>query len=840
MDKEQSQRKRAEEESTRGVSSSSSISSEATGVDSSQYDVFLSFRGSDIRNSFIDHLYHNLIKAGTVPICVFRDDNNNLIGEEFGLEILNAITRSKISIPVISENYALSKWHEGKLIERVVEIVISKLREDFLLDVPQRLVGFDGHVKKIMSWINEPFINARMIGICGMGRRIGKTTLAKCIYNQLLNKFVHVSFLPNVRESTRRHGIAYLQSQLITDILHIKSQVYRIDDGINIIKSRFKGKKVLILLDDIDDKNQLDALAGERNWFMAGSMIIVTTRNEAVLHKSEFEVDHKYELNGLDEAHSLLLFNRHAFRMNDSPSNFKEISRDDIATMGGLPLAIEVVGSYLYKITNLRIWEDTLQKLREGLHKDVQKILRIGNDAIVHRYRKIFLDIACFLVGEKSKFAIYMWEDWGFPASQRIKEMELNGLIKFGEYGELKMDGALIDLGRDIVRQERLLERRSRLWVYEEALRVIMEEKGTNGIQAICLDKYYGQPLRPLGHAQTYTDKQFKHLRSLRFLQLRAAALSGDFDKLFSDLRWLQWFDIEPNLCILAINLHLPKLVVLQLSYNHITEHWGGWDSIMAAKRLKVLDLAFCNYLRCTPDLSAFTLLEILILKHCDGMEQLDPSIGRVNSLVSLDLSDCSSLKEISTSIGSLRKLEKLSAKGCRSLREIPNSIGDLQNLRHLDISEFAIEKLPNIIGRLTNLQTLSLESCQSLKGEIPSEIEIQGHDFLNILEEIVIDCCKSIERLILPELRCLKQLKANYCHNLVEIQGLDRVKSLEVLDISNCGSIERLPDLPCFLTLKELNINDCHNLRSVESLERLLSCRSIYRNYQTCRNLKS
>lgn len=73
---------------------------------------------------------------------------------------------------------------------------------------------------------------------------------------------------------------------------------------------------------------------------------------------------------------------------------------------------------------------------------------------------------------------------------------------------------------------------------------------------------------------------------------------------------------------------------------HHITEHWGGWDSVMAAKRLKVLDLAFCNYLRCTPDLSAFTLLEILILKHCDRMEQLHPSIGRVNSLVSLDLSD--------------------------------------------------------------------------------------------------------------------------------------------------------------------------------------------------------
>ncbi|XP_039173185.1 disease resistance protein RUN1-like [Eucalyptus grandis] len=426
MDKEQRKRKRPEEESTRGASSSSSISPEATGLRSGQYDVFLNFRGSDTRKTFTDHLYRNLVKAGTVPFCVFRDENSIPIGEEFGSEILDAIVRSKISIPVISENYASSKWclrelvhimeckksmqhivlpifykvapsdvrrlkgnfgnafhlrrerydekdiqewqqalnevsylhgwesdkfedgHEGELIEHVVGTVLSKLQEDFQLNVPKQLVGLDDCLKNIMNWIDSPSFSARMIGIYGMGG-IGKTTLAKIIHNQLSNKFVHVSFLPDVRESTKRHGITYLQSQLISDILQSKNEVSRIDDGINIIKSRFKGKKVLILLDDIDDKNQLDALAGERNWFMVGSLIIVTTRNEAILDQSEFEVDYKYELNGLDKVHALLLFNRHAFPMDHSPKDFDGISRDIISTMGGLPLALKVVGSYLYK-----------------------------------------------------------------------------------------------------------------------------------------------------------------------------------------------------------------------------------------------------------------------------------------------------------------------------------------------------------------------------------------------------------------------------------------------------------------------------------------------------------
>ncbi|XP_039173215.1 toll/interleukin-1 receptor-like protein [Eucalyptus grandis] len=112
MDRGQTQgkRKRAEEESTEGAATSSFIPLEATCVGSGQYEVFLSFRGSDTRNTFTDHLYHRLIKARTVPFCVFRDENNIQIGEEFGSKILDAIAQSKISIPIISENYASSKW----------------------------------------------------------------------------------------------------------------------------------------------------------------------------------------------------------------------------------------------------------------------------------------------------------------------------------------------------------------------------------------------------------------------------------------------------------------------------------------------------------------------------------------------------------------------------------------------------------------------------------------------------------------------------------------------------------------------------------------------------------
>ncbi|XP_056165248.1 disease resistance protein Roq1-like [Syzygium oleosum] len=943
MDKEQShgngKRKRAGEKSIEGASTSSFVSPVPTDVGSGQYDVFLSFRGSDTRKAFTDHLYHSLIEAGIVPICVFKDDNSIPIGEEFGSKILDAITRSKISIPVISENYASSKWclrelihimdrkkstshivlpifykvdpsnvrylkgsfgeafhsrkkhfdekdihegqralrevsdlhgwesekvangHEGELVKKIKKKVMSELRQDFQLDVSKHLVGIGDHVNKIRNWVDTPTTNARMIGIYGMGG-IGKTTLAKVIYNRLSNDFVHRSFLADIREIACRNGIPYLQKQLIKEILQIEPKVWNVDDGINIIKSRFRGKKVLILLDDIDDKNQLDALAREHSWFMAGSMIIVTTRNEAVLDQSEFEVDYKYELNELDEVQALLLFNRHAFRMDHSPRDFEAISHDIISTMGGLPLALQVVGSYLYKKMNRKVWEDVRKQLEGQPHKDVQKILQISYDALEDGHKQIFLDIVCFFIGKGSevhKFAMYMWEDCGFYPNQGIEELKLRCLIKIGDDGEFTMHDQLRDLGRSIFCQGQPLDKRSGPWDcnYRGASRVVREE-----------------------------------WRSWFRDWMRAATSGDSSNELLYEIRWLQWWVRGSELALPTTNLHLPNLSVLELSESVMTEHreegslmtlperlqvhrwcfglrytrdfsdlshqigrmefdhhhsrlqdgslvwegWEGWSLITTAERLRVLDLSGCNGLRCTPDLSAFTQLRVLRLDHCAGLEHLHPSVGKLKSLISLELSFCFSLKELpeevcelkeleelvlddsgiteipTSIIGSLKKLKTLSAYRCESLREIPSSIGDLQNLQHLNLSDSGIEKLPSAIGDLSSLQHLDLWRCDKLRS-------LPRLSSLIHLEELHLLGCHLLEDI--PELPSrLLILCIEKCGKLILLK-LNGLKNLEELSIKRCSSIERL-DLSRLIRLKRLHAEHCNDLVEIQGSDNL------------------
>ncbi|KAJ4846123.1 hypothetical protein Tsubulata_000817 [Turnera subulata] len=77
------------------------------------HDIFLSFRGPDIRNTFIDHLKRELGRAG---YRVFFDEEGITLGKEIGSELPKAIQESRSSIVVLSHDYASSKWCLNELV----------------------------------------------------------------------------------------------------------------------------------------------------------------------------------------------------------------------------------------------------------------------------------------------------------------------------------------------------------------------------------------------------------------------------------------------------------------------------------------------------------------------------------------------------------------------------------------------------------------------------------------------------------------------------------------------------------------------------------------------------
>ena len=71
-----------------------------------KYDVFISFRGSDVRDGFLSHLTNRLRQD---DIDVYVDDKLER-GDQISYALLEAIEKSTIALVIFSKHYASSTW----------------------------------------------------------------------------------------------------------------------------------------------------------------------------------------------------------------------------------------------------------------------------------------------------------------------------------------------------------------------------------------------------------------------------------------------------------------------------------------------------------------------------------------------------------------------------------------------------------------------------------------------------------------------------------------------------------------------------------------------------------
>ncbi|MCH82284.1 TMV resistance protein N, partial [Trifolium medium] len=118
-----------------------------------------------------------------------------------------------------------------------------------------------------------------------------------------------------------------LQDDLSFDIgKETEKNVPTVESRKVILEQSLQHKRVLLILDNVDKLEQLDALCGSRKWFGEGSKIIIMTRDRHLL--KEHGVNHIYRVKELDESESRKLFNFDAFSQEATPGeNFSELAR---------------------------------------------------------------------------------------------------------------------------------------------------------------------------------------------------------------------------------------------------------------------------------------------------------------------------------------------------------------------------------------------------------------------------------------------------------------------------------------------------------------------------------
>ncbi|XP_042490419.1 uncharacterized protein LOC122070347 [Macadamia integrifolia] len=253
---------------------------------------------------------------------------------------------------------------QGKIVELVIRRILDELVSNTHLDECKYPIGIDSRVKEMLSLLSMSSDDVQFIGICG-SRGIGKTTIAKIVYNRILSNFKKYSFISDVsKQAMQCMGLVSLQKRLLKDIFKIDLDVGHYHKGKKLIEHHLCKEKVLLVLDDVDNKEQVDALAGELNWFGQGSRVIITTTNEHILNVAKVVKDKICWLQRLDREESLELFSLHAFSMDEPPQEYMQLSHDIIRYSEGLPLILEMLGSYLSNINSKEEWKSTLRKLK--------------------------------------------------------------------------------------------------------------------------------------------------------------------------------------------------------------------------------------------------------------------------------------------------------------------------------------------------------------------------------------------------------------------------------------------------------------------------------------------
>ncbi|XP_043687992.1 disease resistance protein RUN1-like [Telopea speciosissima] len=559
----------------------SSSSSSSSGLRS--YEVFLSFHGEDVRTNFADHLYCALDRAG---IRTYRDEDKLPKGETIGPELISAIQDSIISIPILSPNYGSSKWCRNALTQisecrktkkQIVFPIFYKVEptevrnqknkyEEAFVEYQRRV---DEYQKDLVEKYQFQFGSStaqlpdrtmlhrhdmesgdrKIVVIHGLGG-IGKTTIAKVVCDTVLSHFEGYKFIENVRENAERFGIPYLQNQLINDLLKEKNQnITDVGDGIKVIQQRYCNKKVLIVLDDVDQVDQVESLAGNREWFGNGSKIIITTRNKEVFIAQK--PDSIYEPKVMEFNDCLKLFSQYAFGTDQPLEGYLDLSKAMVESAGRLPLALRVIGSSLLDEKRKVVWKDRLKKMQKFPDDRVMKSLKISYDGLGCVEQQMFLDTACFFIGMNKDIAFYIWEGCDFFPQAGLEVLCKKSLVTINEDDSLRMHDMLRDLGRFIVCQENIQKpgQRSRIWSQKEVFEVLVKQTGTSICEGLSIDfKQFIHSINGRPASQCLTSKGFAAMKDLRLLQVDYAQSPENFTNSFSELRWLSWKGCSTNL----------------------------------------------------------------------------------------------------------------------------------------------------------------------------------------------------------------------------------------------------------------------------------------------------
>ncbi|TYG47127.1 hypothetical protein ES288_D11G313200v1 [Gossypium darwinii] len=573
-------------------------------------------------------------------------------------------------------------------------------------DVPEPVVHTDFEAFKsreeVFNDIMESLKDATtsMIGVYGMAG-VGKTSLVNEVERQLHE--VEVKLFDSVVRATvsRIPVIKEIQDQIAYS-LGLKLEENSPDVRARKLYGRLrKEKNVLIILDDLWKKLDLEEVGIPFGSQHKGCKILLTSRNQNVLSNG-MDATKTFAIVDLDDEEAWEFFKKMARDSFESDEELRSTAIKVAKKCARLPLALATVARAL-RNKSLFVWRDALQQLqRPYLEKSSSEISAEVHSAIElsinhlssEDLKQIFL--LCSLLRRDTRIEDLLRYACGL------------GLIK----GVNTMKAA----------RDRLLKMMSTL--KESCL--LLDSKSTN-------EEYFDV------HDLTYIVAKSIASKDNQVLALTEEDNDEDEDEdVVAD--WLNRESMKecnkillqhPRINKLPDQLNCPRLFLFLLFSKDLSLTLPD-NVFKEAKNLKVLDLTGVHFSSLPSSIGLLTSLSTLCLDHCKLGDNLT-IIGVLKNLNVLSVLQ-SDIKIVPKEIGQLLKLKLLDVSGCTKLEKISADVlPRLSKLEELYMGGTSIQwGQPN--ASLAELNTLS--QLSTLEVQIP-DAEAAPEDFFQKFQKL-------------------------------------------------------------------------------------------------------